>query len=100
MECKIDHTDPDGLPAFLCRVCNPGPATAARSVERVAIEATLKPEDALRYARKRRRRLRAEVRALSDELEKFKLAHVGKAMIEDAESKWRNAYAELALTED
>ena len=98
MKCKLDHTDPDDLPAFLCRVCNP--ATAARSVERVAIAATLKPEDALRYARKRRRRLRAEVRALADELEKFKIARVGKDMIEAAESKWRNAYAELALTED
>ena len=99
MACKIDHTDPDSLPAFLCRVCNPS-TTVARSVERATIEATLKPEDALRYARKRKRRLRAEVKALSDELEKFKIAHVGKDMIEAAESKWRSAYAELALTED
>ena len=99
MACKIDHTDPDGLPAFLCRACNPLPLMAARP-ERVTIEATLKPEDALRYARKRKRRLRAEVKALSDELEKFKIARVGKDMIEAAESKWRNAYAELALTED
>jgi hypothetical protein len=100
MACKIDHTDPDGLPAFLCRVCNPLPPLAVRSTERTTIEATLKPEDALRYARKRKRRLRAEVKALSDELEKFKIARVGKDMIEAAESKWRNAYAELALMED
>src|SRR5674476_987203 len=100
MPCKIDHTDPDGLPAFLCRVCNPRPVTAARPTECAAITATLKPEDALRYSRRRRRRLRAEVRALADELEKFKIARVGKAMVEAAESKWRNAYAELALMED
>jgi hypothetical protein len=97
MACKLDHTDPESLPAFLCRACNPLPPLAARSTERVAIEAALKPEDATRYARKRKRRLRAEVKALADELEKFKLARVGKDMIEAAESKWQNAYAELAL---
>ena len=100
MPCKIDHTDPGSIPKFLCLVCNPRSAAKPRTPECAPIVATLKPEDALRYARKRKRRLRAEVRALADELEKFKIARVGKDMIEAAESKWRNAYAELALMED
>lgn len=100
MPCKIDHSDPESIPVFLCAICNPRSGTTTRSAEHAAITATLKPEDALRYARKRKRRLRAEVRELAAELEKFKLARVGKDMIEAAESKWRNAYAELALMED
>ena len=100
MLCKIDHTDPENIPAFLCLVCHPRSAAKPRTVECAPVVATLKPEDALRYARKRKRRLRAEVKKLSDELEKFKIARVGKDMIEAAESKWRNAYAELALMED
>ena len=100
MACKIDHTDPENIPVFLCHACNPRPGTKPPPVVDTLIVATLKPEDALRYARKRKRRLRAEVKKLSDELEKFKIARVGKDMIEAAESKWRNAYAELALMED
>lgn len=100
MQCKTDHTDPENIPRALCRVCNPRSGAKPPSTEAAPIVATLKPEDALRYARKRKRRLLAEVRVLSDELEKFKLARVGKDMIEAAESKWRNAYAELVLMED
>ena len=99
MACKIDHTDPENIPALLCLACHPRQKAKAHT-EGAPIVATLKPEDALRYARKRKRRLRAEVRALADELEKFKIARVGKDMIETAESRWRNAYSELALMED
>jgi hypothetical protein len=94
----MDDDDGLSIPEFLRR--KPTPGAKPPSMEEAPVVATLKPEDALRYARKRKRRLRAEVRALSDELEKFKIARVGKDMIEAAERKWLHAYTELASMED
>lgn len=100
--CKINHDDPDAFPKFLCRACNPdkfkplGIGNHDRSEPVLNVD----PELVARNIRKRRRRLRAEVRELSAELEKFKLARVGAGMIEQAERRWRLAYQELAAITD
>jgi hypothetical protein len=99
--CKLDHSDPDVIPAVLCRVCNP----PLKPIEDRLTKPTepvlnVNPEAVKTNMRKRRRRLRAEVRELSDELEKFKLARVGKDMIDQAERRWRLAYQELAALND
>jgi hypothetical protein len=36
MACGIDHNDPDALPAFLCRHCNPARADAYIRLQRRA----------------------------------------------------------------
>jgi hypothetical protein len=99
MPCKIDHSSPENIPVFLCLTCTPR-TQPPRSPEHAPLIATLKPEDAERYARKHRRRLRAEVRELASDLDKLRAGRAGRELIEAAESKWRNAYSELALTED
>jgi hypothetical protein len=100
MTCKIDHNDPDAMPKFLCRVCNPpkrGPVKPTVPTEPVM---TADPEVIKHSLRRQRRRLRAEVKKLADELEKFKIARCGKEMIDKAERKWRLAYQELAVVTD
>jgi hypothetical protein len=97
--CKLDHSDPGTLPKTLCRVCNPS-KSAPRPTAPTEPVLNVDPEAVKHNLRKRRRRLRAEVRELSDELEKFKTARVGKDMIEKAERRWRLAYQELASLTD
>lgn len=100
MTCKLDHSDPENIPLALCRVCNPRSGAPVKPT--VAAEPVLNvdPATVAHNRKKRARRLRAEVRELSDELEKFKLARVGKDMIEKAERRWRLAYQELAMLTD
>ena len=100
MTCKIDHTASDALPKFLCHVCNPDKSAPVKPTAPTEPVLNVDPEAVKTNMRKRRRRLRAEVRELSDELEKFKLARVGTAMIEKAERRWRLAYQELATLND
>ena len=99
MTCKLDHNDPNMIPRIFCRACNPkdGPIKLAAPTEPVL---NVDPEAIKTNMRKRRRRLRAEVRELTAELDKFKLARVGKDMIEGAERRWRLAYQELAVLTD
>lgn len=101
MTCKLDHSDPDVIPAVLCRACNPPlkplEDRLAKPAEPVL---NVDPELVTRNVRKRRRRLRAEVRELAEDLEKLKLARVGKDMIAKAERKWQLAYQELAAITD
>jgi hypothetical protein len=98
--CKLNHDDPDTLPKFLCRVCNPDKSAPVKPTAPTEPVLNVDPEAVKTNMRKRRRRLRAEVKELADELEKFKLARVGKDMIEGAERRWRLAYQELATLTD
>ena len=100
MTCKLDHSDPDVLPKFLCHACNPSMRSPAVTTVPTEPVLTTDPEAIKHYDRKRRRRLRAQVRELADELEKFKLARVGKDMIAKAERRWQIAYQELAAITD
>ncbi len=34
MTCTLDHSDPAGVPEFLCRACHPDTATERRRLER------------------------------------------------------------------
>ena len=99
MTCKIDHNAPNAMPKFLCRMCNSDRPHAASSTPTEPV-LNVNLEAVKHNIRKRRRRLRAEVRELADELEKFKLARVGKDMIEKAERSWQLAYQELAVLTD
>lgn len=38
MACGIDHTNPNELPAFLCRQCNPQKADALVRLQRRALQ--------------------------------------------------------------
>ena len=99
MTCKFDHNDPDVIPKILCRACNP-PKDRPKPTAPTEPVLNVDPEAVKTNMCKRRRRLRAEVRDLSAELDKFKLARVGKDMIEGAERRWRLAYQELATLTD
>lgn len=99
MTCKIDHTAPDALPKFLCRVCNPDKSAPVKLTAPTEPVLNVDPEAVKANMRKRRRRLRAEVRELSDELEKFKLARVGKEMLKKADRRLMLAERELGKIE-
>jgi hypothetical protein len=52
--CKIDHTEPDGLPSFLCRTCHP--ELIPSRAERELVAAVFKAEADHEMARQRRMR--------------------------------------------
>jgi hypothetical protein len=61
--CKINHSDPDSIPAFLCLACNPREPDRkfiAEATERVESDARLQ----LDTARRRVHKLRSQVGSL------------------------------------
>jgi hypothetical protein len=72
MTCKIDHTDPDGIPDFLCRTCNP--LIRAHEAGEPGPSAYLRgPHDA-DYVQDRQAKLRAAQAATREEKRKASLA--------------------------
>ena len=95
MICKIDHTDPDALPKFLCVACNP--RGMASLVPREIVMPEVTEEQKVRYARKQMRRIRAEVKQIVGEIDKINGRNpAATAQLED---KLAKAYAELALAD-
>ena len=96
MICKIDHTDPDALPKFLCVACNP--RGMASLVPREIVMPEVTDEQKVRYARKKMRRIRAEVKQIVGEIDKINGRNPpATAQLED---KLAKAYAELAIADD
>lgn len=101
MTCKIDHADPENIPQFLCRVCNPR-KSATRDTALAAEDAELEAQaadpkaDALREKIKKRR-----IRKLSNEIdrmeEKLKLiiGREPKALIDKLRASIQAAHQEL-----
>ena len=69
-KCKIDHSGPDDLPAFLCRTCNPkkfGPAPAPKA----EVTPTSVAEQTARFEKRQARKLRAEAKRMQAEIDKI-----------------------------
>jgi hypothetical protein len=74
MMCKIDHTLEGAIPVILCRACNPGKFTKAKTVPtqaQAAEVASTLADHAERMERRQRRKLRAESKRLQDEIDKI-----------------------------
>ena len=70
MTCKIDHTNPDEIPAPLCRTCNPDkfkPTPAPRA----EVTSTSVAEQTERFEKRQARKLRAEAKRMQTEIDKI-----------------------------
>jgi hypothetical protein len=70
MTCKINHTDPDEVPAYLCRVCNPGKYKPTPAPVRMP----LTPTDSVaaqteKFEKRQARKLRAEAKRLQGQID-------------------------------
>jgi hypothetical protein len=92
MTCKIDHSDPANIPKALCRVCNPRSGTSLKPREITMPEVT--EEQKLRYARKVKRKLRAEVKQIVGEIDTINGRN--PSVTAKLEDKLAKAYSELA----
>ena len=101
MTCKIDHTVDGAIPPALCRACNPRAGQAADIYKEVVeVQGIALAGSAETYRKKRRRKLRAEVKERSEYLDKLRTARAPKSEIDKAERGWKYAYTELATLED
>lgn len=99
MECKIDHTAEGAIPASICRVCNPLLAVLKRfePTAPAPIVADVSPEAAIRYERKIKRRLRAEVKAWRSRIEAMERSRIDPRDIKKAQEALRKAETELYM---
>lgn len=96
MTCKLDHNDPENIPRAFCRACNPnlrGTILAPREITLPDVT----DEQKLRYARKQKRRLRAEVKQIVGEIDKINGRN--PPVTTQLENKLAKAYADLALAD-
>jgi hypothetical protein len=102
MECKIDHTADGAIPISICRVCNPAFALLARFEPALGIPAEkfvadLSPEATVRYERKLKRRLRAEVKAWRERIEAMERSRIDPRDIKKAKETLRKAETDLYM---
>ncbi len=108
MTCKLDHSIDGTIPAFLCRQCSPSDPDAALFkatglvatpflAGALATTSEAQGATAIKYRRRRVRKLRAEVRERSEFLDQLRASgRAAKSDIDKAERGWQSAYTELA----
>jgi hypothetical protein len=71
MTCKINHTDPDEVPAYLCRVCNPEKFERPLVAARAEATPTSVAEQTEKFEKRQARKLRAEAKRMQAEIDKI-----------------------------
>lgn len=71
MTCKIDHTNSDEVPAYLCRICNPDKFERPLLIARAEATPTSVAEQTERFEKRQRRKLRAEAKRMQIEIDKI-----------------------------
>ena len=71
MKCKIDHTNSDELPAYLCRVCNSDKFERPLVTARAEAAPTSVAEQTERFEKRQARKLRAEAKRMQTEIDKI-----------------------------
>lgn len=95
LNCKLDHADPDVIPVFLCRACNP--QLNERPAPIPGPDASTPTEAIERLERRRKRQLRAEVKVWRNRVELMKKHKVNPTDLKKAEDTLRKVENDLYL---
>jgi len=97
MQCKIKHEDVGAIPWDLCRCCQPH-LYPKREQSVAPTDANEAPSEVTtRYAKRKLREVRKEVRELQHQLELMQKYPTPKTQIKAVEEKLRSAQRELYL---